>query len=432
MHFVCAPFGSSGDVHPMIGLALALKARGHRVTMVANGYFADLIRSRALDLVELGTRDEFLALSTRPELWNPYRAFQFLYREGVSRAMRPHFDILADFHGNGPLVSITNVFGFGARVAQEKLDIPLVMLHLQPSVIWSDIAPPRVAGVYGPRWLKRRMYSAGERFAIDRAVCPSLNQWRAELGLAPVRRITRWWHSPWCVACLFPDWFAAPQADWPPNLLQTSFPLWDERTDEPLSRELSEFLESGSPPIAFTPGSANLFGHSFFAAALDACRRLNRRGLLLTRFAEQLPAQLPATVKHITYAPFSQLLPRCGALVHHGGIGSMSQAMAAGVPQVIAAQAHDQFDNAQRVGRLGVGQSMLHRRVSGRRLAARLAPLLESTTVRDRCRELASRLARVDGLADMAVAIEGRLEDSVSRTRARQFPPSSIAAGKRG
>ena len=60
MHFVCSPFGSSGDVYPMLGLALALQARGHRVTLVGNGYFEDLIRSLSLDFVQLGTRDEFL------------------------------------------------------------------------------------------------------------------------------------------------------------------------------------------------------------------------------------------------------------------------------------------------------------------------------------------------------------------------------------
>jgi UDP:flavonoid glycosyltransferase YjiC (YdhE family) len=382
--------------------------------------------------VELGTRDEFLALTTRPELWSPLRAFQFLYREGVSQAMRRHFQILADYRRQGPLVSISNVFGFGARVAQEKLDIPLVMLHLQPSVIWSNIAPPQVAGVFGPRWLKRWMYGVGERLVIDRAVCPSLNHWRSELGLAPVRQITRWWHSPWCVACLFPAWFAAPQPDWPPNLLQTSFPLWDERTDAPLPDGLSQFLAAGPAPIAFTPGSANVFGKPFFAAALDACRRLNCRGLLLTRFAEQLPARLPATLMHVSYAPFSLLLPRCAALVHHGGVGSLSQALAAGVPQLIVPRAHDQFDNAQRIVRLGVGQSLAHRWVSGGRLAARLRPLLESSCVAARCQELAGRLAHADGVAEMALAIEGRLEHAAPRHAPVSQPHSApVKSGER-
>ncbi len=47
------------------------------------------------------------------------------------------------------------------------------------------------------------------------------------------------------------------------------------------------------------------------------------------------------------------LVPRLAALVHHGGIGTTAQAMRAGVPQLITPFAHDQFDNAARVERLG-------------------------------------------------------------------------------
>ncbi len=235
------------------------------------------------------------------------------------------------------------------------------------------------------------MYNAAERWVIDRTICPTLNQWRIELGLAPVRRVTRWWHSPWCVACLFPEWFATVQPDWPDNLIQTSFPLWDEATDEPLPVPLAAFLSAGDAPIAFTPGSANVFGREFFAAACAACDRLGRRGLLLTRFAEHLPAQLPRSVLHVPYAPFSQLLPRCAALVHHGGIGSMSQAMAAGIPQLIVALAHDQFDNASRVQQLGIGDLVPHRRLTGQRLAATLTRLWNSTATSQECRQVAAR-----------------------------------------
>ena len=35
---------------------------------------------------------------------------------------------------------------------------------------------------------------------------------------------------------------------------------------------------AGEPPIVFTPGSAMRQGRDFFAAAVDACGRLGRRG----------------------------------------------------------------------------------------------------------------------------------------------------------
>jgi UDP:flavonoid glycosyltransferase YjiC (YdhE family) len=260
--------------------------------------------------------------------------------------------------------------------------------------------------LFGPRWLKAIQYGIGERLAIDRVVCPSLNAFRAELGLAPIRRITRWWHSPRQTIGLFPEWFAPPQADWPANTSLTDFPLWDERQGEHWPDDVERFLAAGEPPLAFTPGSANVFGANFFRAAAEASRQLNRRAILLTRFAEQLPAELPERVVHFPYVPFSQLLPRAAATIHHGGVGSTAQGFAAATPQLLMPLAHDQFDNAERVRRLGVGDSLPAKAFTAERLAKKLSGILASDSVARACREVASRLKNRDGAARAAEMIE--------------------------
>ena len=46
--------------------------------------------------------------------------------------------------------------------------------------------------------------------------------------LGPVDRVMyRWMHSPQLVIGFFPDWFAAPQPDWPSHTHLVGFPLWD-------------------------------------------------------------------------------------------------------------------------------------------------------------------------------------------------------------
>jgi rhamnosyltransferase subunit B len=144
----------------------------------------------------------------------------------------------------------------------------------------------------------------------------------------------------------------------------------------------------------------------FFAAAVEACHRLKRRGLLVTRFAEQLPTRLPDLVRHVEYAPFSELLPRCAALVHHGGIGTTAQTLAAGIPHVVTPLAHDQPDNAARLERLGVGRTLRPKSVTGKSLARELSALLDSPQVAARCAELADRLRTHDGLNLAADALE--------------------------
>jgi UDP:flavonoid glycosyltransferase YjiC (YdhE family) len=114
-------------------------------------------------------------------------------------------------------------------------------------------------------------------------------------------------------------------------------------------------------------------------------------------------------VRHVPFAPFTQLLPRCAALIHHGGIGTTSAAFAAGIPQVIMPLSHDQPDNAARVRALGVGDRLLPKHFTGRRLADVLRPLLASVQVKDRAADLARRCAAQDAIAETADLIERAL-----------------------
>ncbi|MFO1093651.1 MAG: glycosyltransferase [Planctomycetaceae bacterium] len=405
MQFLCSTFGSAGDVFPMLGLALALYERGHEILFVTNGHFESLVRGHGLPFEPLGTEADYQASISNPDLWNPRRAFGHVFRS-FGPFLKRQYEIHTQHAGKPDVVALTNCLGFGAFVARDKFHIRTLTVHCQPAVVWSDIEPPTLPGIMGPRWLKSLMYTLGEKFVIDGVVCPFLNPWRRELGLPPVKKITRWWNSPDGVLCMFPDWYAPPQRDWPPNLVQTDFPLWNANSNAGLSADVSIFLEQGDPPIVFTPGSANVHGAEFFGAAVEACHALRRRGILLTEFREQIPAALPDTVKHFAYVPLDLLLPRCAAFVHHGGIGSTSQALLAGNPQVLMPLAHDQYDNGTRVERLGVGASIPSPKFNGARLTEALRKLLTSPSVASACRTAAAKLVQRDGLARSAAAIE--------------------------
>lgn len=408
--------GSAGDVHPFLGLALALRERGHRITFVVVQYFEELIRRHGLEYVQVGTTEEFLASLSNPNLWSPRKALQHVYESGIRPAMPLQYEALASRHVPGETVVLSSCLGFGALLVREKLGMPLLTIDLQPAVMWSEIAPPRIPGTFGPTWLQRAIYRFGVKYIIDPVILPSLNAYRRELGLSPVASVPLWWHSPDGVACLFPEWFCPPQADWPAGVVQTDFPLWDDGAEEPLAADVEAFLAAGDAPLVFTPGSANLHAQGFFRAAVDACRRLGRRGILLTRFAEQIPAVLPPTVRHFRYVPLGNLLPRAAALVHHGGMGTAAQAMAAGVPQLIMALAHDQFDNGDRIKRFGIGDWLTPRWFTGRRVARLLGKLLNSEATRAACQSVAQRLVQRDGIERTAGAIETWADRTCSRS----------------
>jgi UDP:flavonoid glycosyltransferase YjiC (YdhE family) len=275
-------------------------------------------------------------------------------------------------------------------------------------MLWSVHDSPRLKGaLLGPRiprWLKREQFWFADRWVALPLMGPQLNGLRRELGLPAVQRIfSQWLHSTDLILGLYPDWFGPPQPDWPPNTRSVGFPLWDSHPEAQLSAELQAFLAAGPPPIAFSPGSANREAQPFFAAAVDACGRLRLRGILLTKYDHQLPRDLPDTVRHFGFVPLSKLLPHTAALVHHGGIGSCAQGLAAGVPHLVRPMSYDQFDNSRRLVRLGVAQEISVRRFRGPAVADALATLLDSPTVAARCRELAGRC---DGLASLSAACD--------------------------
>jgi rhamnosyltransferase subunit B len=398
MTIIILTIGSSGDVHPFVGISLALRRRGHRVVFITNPYFGGSAERAGLDVVPLGSTEEFEAALTDPDVWHKHRGHKAVFNLVLGGLRRTYDAVVAELaKTTGPTVVVASSLGWGARIAQDQLGFPMATVHLAPSLFRSSIAPPVLPGLFMPRWLplrvKQSIWAGGDKYVLDRMLGPAINALRAELGLPPASSILgTWWNSPDRVIGLFPDWFGKPQADWPEQARLTGFPRYDEADTADVDPELESFLSAGPPPIAFTAGTAMRHGHRFFAACVAVCRSLNRCGLLLTKHADHLPADLPPTVRHVPYAPFSQLLPRCAAVVHHGGVGTTAQALAAGVPQVITPFAHDQFDNAARVRRLGVGTSIPAKRYTARSAVKALAEVLGNPSMGGRCREIAGRM----------------------------------------
>jgi rhamnosyltransferase subunit B len=404
--------GSHGDVHPFAGLGLALRSRGHHVTIMANGSFDSLVRKAGMDFIPLGTAEEFKQTALNPDLWHPRKGFKLVAKFGILDSLRPVYDAIAAFQkGNPNPLIVGSSLAFAAVIAHEKLGVPAAMVHLAPSIFRSAHESPKFVGLPMPGWLppfaKRAMYAVGDRMIVEPAVAGPLNAFRAQVGLPTLKRTFN--HHLFAVPRvigMFPAWFAAPQPDWPPQTRLTGFPLYDERDLEALSPELEAFLNSGDPPVAFTPGSAMFAGQSFLRESARACALIGRRGILLTRHREQVPADLPPGVIHADYAPFSLLLPRCAAAVHHGGIGSTSQGLAAGVPQLLMPMAHDQLDNACRVKRLNAGEWLTVERYKAPRVAAALRSILESPAIKTGCAAVAARFKGADSLGETCQLLE--------------------------
>ena len=396
MRVLLAPFGSHGDVHPLVAVGRGLRDRGHHVTLIALPTFGPLADANRFDFAPVGTQADYDAQTRHPDLWHPTRSLDALFGGDLfARATRETYHRLADLYVPGQTVAVAGSLALSARVAQDRLGLPVATVHLQPSSYPSVTDPPVFAQMrvrrWWPHWYRRLLYWVGNRLVLGKTIGKAVNDLRRDVGLPPEPVVFgRWRHSPQLILGLFPDWYASAR-DWPAHFHRVGFVRYDRAEIDDVPWDVRGFLDDGPKPVVFTFGSAMRQGRAYFAAAAKACQLLGVRGLLLGHGRDQMPDPLPGGVMHADYAPFGGVFPRAAAVVHHGGIGTIAQALAAGVPQLTMPMAFDQPDNAARLEYLGVGRTVVPAAFAPEAVAATLRDLTESRAVAAACSRAAAR-----------------------------------------
>lgn len=455
MHVVLVSIGTDGDIFPYVGLGTVLLARGHTITLVASEHYEPLARRHGFDFHALVTTAENQELFNHPDFWHPLKTAPLSARWGV-RFIRRQYELLKSIT-TPDTVLIASPGVFAASLVHDKLGVPWANLIPQPWLLPSPESRPVIPSLeflsHAPPTVWK-LFQYGMNLYGGHLFGRELNQLRAELGLKPWRRVFSDWLSPQLVLGLFPDWFAPIASDWPRQVRLVGFPLFDGTSNQSapenqrsvqaetppappsplngeragvrgesnlsviqnadLPPELQAFCQSGPPPIAFTFGTGMVHSAHLFRAALDACQILGTRAIFLTKFRDQLPVSLPRTVLPCAFAPFAKLFPHCAAIVHHGGIGTTAQCLAAGVPQLIHPICFDQIDNGVRVQRLGAGDYIRATPATGKQIALALQPLL-TAEVQSRCHSLTHHFAHTNALETAATLTEALVSSSNNR-----------------
>jgi rhamnosyltransferase subunit B len=411
MKVLITALGSSGDVNPSIAIGSALRKRGHAVRLLVNPFYKRQVSAAGLELVPLGSERQFQQVRDSPLLKQPRRG------SGWRELVLPNVPLVvealeAEVRHDRPDAVVYHPLTLGARWVCERHSILCALASLSP-LVWMSCEDGSVharsfASESPPRWLlwaHLRLARPYLRLMVDR----TLNPIRERFGFPPARDIF-FDHVRGCDANLgmWSPAFRGPMPDDPPNARICGFTWFDRGHDvETAGDEVERFLSEGEPPIVFTMGTTLVSAAgSFYEQAAEACRRLGRRGMLLTGLSENTPRRLPPGVKAFLYAPFSRVLSRGCATVHHGGAGTTAQAMRAGKPTVVVPVAYDQFDNASRLKRLGVSATLRRARVSPANLATALRRVLKNPVTVERARRLGAKLEQEDGAAAAATAIE--------------------------
>jgi MGT family glycosyltransferase len=136
--------------------------------------------------------------------------------------------------------------------------------------------------------------------------------------------------------------------------------------------------------------------------------------LIVTVGRQNDPASLgpqPDNVNVHRYIPQAQLLPRCHAVITHGGAGTTLGALAFGIPLLVLPQGADQYANAERVVTAGAGLQLLRDDLSIEAVRGRLRTLLDDPSYQRAAQRVRAEIRAMPGARDALRRVEALAQE---------------------
>jgi rhamnosyltransferase subunit B len=423
---VLATVGSLGDLHPFIAGGAALRDHGLHAVIACAAEYQSKVEAAGIAFQPLRPGFDEMQRDLdmdRAQLTRGAIAHnEFLIRKLILPYLRMAYEDMLMATAGADLV-LPSSLAFGARLAAEKRGIPWIAVVLQPMMFLSAYDPPVIPKAEFFSALLRQLGPTPTRYAfwiLKKAVnslFQPLHALRAELGLAPAAQnpLFDGQFADAGAIGLYSRLLGEVQPDYPQPTAIVGFATFDSENglDVGLDPALTAFLQAGAAPLVFTLGS--LIVHSpggFYRDSVRAARTIKKRAVLL------VGGQAVGSFAHLAspevficaYAPHSLLFPRAAAIVHHGGIGTLAQALRSGRPQLIVPYFADQLDNAARAARLGVARISSPQRYSAASACRDFDRLFGDAGYVARAREVGLSLAAEDGAMQAARIVLDTLE----------------------
>jgi len=411
---IIAP-GSRGDVQPYVALGKGLKDSGHVVRILTSKEFQNLISDFGLDFFDMGGNVESVALGMQKLL----EGGNFLKILSSMGGTAQHMVIQASRSGleacQGADLIISGLGGLFIGLAlSEKLGIPFIQAFYFPFTPTREFPNALVPlpQMRLPAWINRLTHRLAQQM-MWQAFRPADNKARRQvLQMAPApfwgpfSSLNRLGQT---IIYGYSPQVLPPPKDWGDSIHVTGYWFLDEVAGWEPPKDLVDFLKSGPPPVYIGFGSmVNSRPEQTTDLVLQALACSGQRGVLSSGWGGLIKSSLPKTVFMTGPIPFSWLFPKMAAVVHHGGAGTTSMGLWAGVPSIVIPFMGDQPFWGQRVYELGVGPKPIPRqRITVNNLAEAILCAVTDKTMQERATNLGERIRAENGVTQ-AVAIIGQ------------------------
>lgn len=406
-HFAFVGPPLRGHYKPLSHLAAELLARGHQATFIHHADAAALVEAE-------GARFEAIGANSPPvESWTkPMTRIRGIVGLGGMMSGMVHFT--DNFCREGPDVLrkigadalIVDQLEAGGGLVAEHLGLPFASVaDTLPINREMGLPPPYVGWRFeaGEKAVQRNIGGWRVTDLLMRGVGKAIERNAVSLGLPPRRRLED---------CLSPRLQLSqmvPSIDFPRGELPATFHYTGPfRRGSPGEFELPP---GDDRPLVFcTLGTLQGSRTNIFGKVAEACGKLDLR-LLLTQggLGKDRPAEnLPGNPLVYDWVPQEAVLRHADMVVCHGGINTVLEPLAAGLPMVVMPLAFEQPAIAARLEHAGVART-LSRRSSARAIAAAISEVRGDPRFRERAKAVQSDMARAGGVVRAADLIEASL-----------------------
>ncbi|MBE1530506.1 glycosyltransferase [Actinomadura algeriensis] len=372
-NFLISTMPESGHVNPMLPIAAALAARGHRVRWHTGAEYRETVEATGARFTPMRHAPRFQDLPPRRDPgdgWDAVSAvLERLYLEPAAGQLRDYQDIVAEFPAD--VVFSESTSALGGYLLHELGGPPWARLGVSmPPTLPNSAVPPLFSpGLFADTPEAPKYSSSPAAMARNRelnhevahfhlrAFTNALSALRVRLGLPPL-----------------PDGATALDATISPFLqVQTGTPAFDYPRDElpPQVRHVGPLLPpvpdmfdppswwaeatSGDRPVVHvTQGTVATDPGRLLAPTLAALADDDVLVVATTPAPDAL-GTVPANARIARTIPYPSLLPNVDAMVTNGGIGGVLFALAHGVPLVATGQSEDKPAICARIAHTGVG-----------------------------------------------------------------------------
>jgi sterol 3beta-glucosyltransferase len=407
MKITLLTYGSRGDVQPFLALSLRLMEKGHSLKLAAPFRFKSFVEECGIDFVPLAGDPEDLSR----RLNHAGQNFVKLLNELTNHAIEIGADVWRQTEEacrDADLILHTFTHAVGAHTLARQKGIPDI--HIQtfpiftptgdyPNVTLPDLRLPslnRLTHILSAKitwWTSRLGF---ERVRRQAGLAPQKLYWPfAETSSRPSTPILCAW-SPSVLPA---------SGDWPPHVHVTGYYFVSTESYQPAS-ELQSFLEAGKPPVCITFGSmVNRDAERIDAIVRESLTTTENRGIILSGWG-RVKRSSSADLLSLDSAPHDWLLPRCHAIIHHGGAGTTAAGLRAGIPNIVVPFMADQPFWGKRVHAIGAGPKPVPvKNLSMEKLTRAIAET-EKETLRKRAQAIGREIRKEDGMGLAVKLIE--------------------------